>query len=205
MRSPGVHIRSWGLVSWSVGGVYAFTGGAYPFVGSGFVVWRSVYAPTGVAYPFLGSGFVVCWGANVPTVGVYPVIGSGFVVCWGACAPTGGCISVHWVWFRGSMGVVFLWLGWCFMAIESLSGSWSAQVPERPTAVGSRLVYPRGCRGVDRCCALRPFTRCRRVGNNCVTLRPIAWFWGAGGLAAGWPPGVYIRPLGSVSWSAGGV
>ena len=43
-----------------------------------------------------------------------------------ACAPTGGVL----------------------MAVESLSGSWSAQVPERPTAAGSRLVYPTGGRPV---------------------------------------------------------
>ena len=43
-----------------------------------------------------------------------------------------------------SAGGVFLWLVGCLMAVESLSGSWSAQVPERPAAVGSRLVYPLG-------------------------------------------------------------
>ena len=31
-----------------------------------------------------------------------------------------------------------------FMAVENLSGSWSAQVPERLPAMGSRLDYPGG-------------------------------------------------------------
>ena len=82
MRSLGVHIHSLGLISWSVGDVYAPTGVVYPFIGSGFVVWGSVYAPTGVAYPFIGSGFVVCWGACAPTGVAYLFIGSGFVGLW---------------------------------------------------------------------------------------------------------------------------
>ena len=47
-----------------------------------------------------------------------------------------------------SAGGVFLWLVGCCMAAESLSGSWSAQVPERPAAVGSRCVPPEGVWGV---------------------------------------------------------
>ena len=103
-----------------------------------------------------------------------------------------------------SAGGVFLWLVGCCMAAESLSGSWSAQVPERPTAVGSRLVYPRGCRGVDPCGASRPKTQCRRIGRIDASLRPFAWFCFAGGSAADRPPGVHIRPLGSVLWPGGG-
>ncbi len=79
-----------------------------------------VYVPTGFVYPFIGSGFVVCWGGIGAHFGVY--IRSLGLVSW-------------------SVEDVFLWLVGVPMAIESLSGSWSAQVPERPTAVGSRLAY----------------------------------------------------------------
>ena len=148
IRPLGVYIRSLVLVSWLAGGAYAPIGGAYP--------------------------------------------------------STGGCVSDHWVWFHGLLrahmrplgvyihplgvyirslvlvswfvGGVFLRLVGCFMAIESLSGSWSAQVPERPAAEGSRLVYPRGCRGVDPCGASRPIPCCRRFGRIVAPLRPFAWF-----------------------------
>ena len=83
-----------------------------------------------------------------------------------------------------SAGGVFLWLVGCCMAAESLSDSWSAQVPERPAAEGSRLVYPRGCRGVDPCCASRRIPCCRRIGHFDAPLRPFAWFCFAGGSAA---------------------
>ena len=69
---------------------------------------------------------------------------------------------------------VFLWLVGVPMAIESLSGSWSAQVPERPTAVGSRLEYPRGCRGVDLCGASGRIPKFRRFGRFVSLLRPFA-------------------------------
>ena len=82
---------------------------------------------------------------------------------------------------------VFLWLLGVPMAIESLSGSWSAQVPERPTAVGSCLVDPGGCRGVDPCGPSRRIPRCRRIGRIDAPLRPFAWFYFGGGLAAGRP------------------
>ena len=58
-------------------------------------------------------------GVHIHPLGVY--IHSLFLVSW-------------------SVAGVFLRLVGCFMAVESLSGSWSAQVPERPAAVGSRLV-----------------------------------------------------------------
>ena len=201
MRSispPGLHIRPLGLVSWFVGGAFAPTGGAYP--------------SSGGVYPFIGSGFVVCWGC----IGAHQ----------GCISIHWECISDHWVWFHGllrahmrplgvyihplgvyirslvlvswSAGGVILWSLGRFMAVESLSGSWSAQVPERPTAEGSRLVDPRGCRGVDLCWPSRLIRESRRIGQICAPLRPFAKFWGAGGLAAGWPPGLYIRPLGSV-------
>ena len=73
------------------------------------------------------------------------------------------------------------------MSAQSLSGSWSAQVPERPAAVGSRLEYPRGCRGVDLCGPSRLITRSRRIGQIVAPLRPFAFFFFAGGLAAGRP------------------
>jgi len=90
------------------------------------------------------------------------------------------------------------------MAVESLSGSWSAQVPERPAAVGSRLVYPRGCRGVDPCGPSRRIPRCRRIGRIDAPLRPFAWFPGAGGSAADRPlrTSLTLRPFASKSPAA---
>ena len=113
-----------------------------------------------VSWP-VGGAYAPIGGAYPSTGGVYPFIGSGSVVCW--------CISEA---------------GRVFHAVESLSGSWSAQVPERPTAVGSRLEYPRGCRGVDLCGPSRRFPELRRFGRFVAPLQPFAWFQDAGGSAA---------------------
>ena len=82
--SSRLYIRSLGLVSWSVGGAYAFTGGAYPFIGSDFVVcWRLICAhwwcisvhrfwfrPQGLHICSLG---LVLWseGVHMRPLGVY--------------------------------------------------------------------------------------------------------------------------------------
>ena len=166
-----------GPMAWPTGGAYAYIHPLGLYIRSlGLVSWPAgcAYAPIGGAYPSTG--------------GVYPIIGSGFVACWVCMGvrihPLGvyihSLVLVSW-----SVAGVFLRLVGCFMAVESLSGSWSAQVPERPAAVGSRLEYPRGCRGVDPCWPSRRIPVCRRFGRIDAPLRPFAWFYFGGGLAAG--------------------
>ena len=70
--------------------------------------------------------------------------------------------------------------------------------------MGSRLVYPGGCRGVDPCGPSRRIPCCRRIGRIDAPLRPFAWFPGAGGSAADRPlrTSLTLRPFASKSPAA---
>ena len=174
-------------------GVYPSTGGLYPVIGSGFVAcWgcKCGHCECIAVYRWSISGHWVRFrgllrGHRCTLGGVYPVHGDLVSCSVGVCMCRPGLyirssglvscsVGLHMlplgVYIR-SLGLVswsvedvFLWLVGVPMAIESLSGSWSAQVPERPAAVGSRLAYPRGCRGVDRGGASRDNYGCRRIG-----------------------------------------
>ena len=114
----------------------------------------------------IGSGFVVCWGGIGAHLGVYiRFMGIWFRVLWVCVCADRVCISVHRVWFRALVGLhmlplgvyirslglvswsvedVFLWLVGVPMAIESLSGSWSAQVSRKAYGRGFPFRVPQG-------------------------------------------------------------
>ena len=92
MRPPGMYIRSLGLVSWSVGGAYAPGGVCICSLEVHIRPLGVYFRPLGVYIRSLG---LVSWTGGV----AFP---STVVV-----RPLGGCISVHWVRFRGVLGVHF--------------------------------------------------------------------------------------------------